>query len=132
MLSGERSEAWSVARTGSRDVQRMGGVDPYGLRGHWICPLDGRNGYRRVHVLLGREGWDINFKKVYRIYRELGMQLRHKTSKRRVKAKLRDDRAVAVGPNDVWPCSGGGRSRHCQCRPQRRGACWQIGRTFRS
>lgn len=30
------------------------------------------------------------------------MQLRHKTPKRRVKAKSRDDRAVAVGPNDVW------------------------------
>lgn len=29
------------------------------------------------------------------------MPLRHKTPKRRVKAKLRDDRAVAVGPNDV-------------------------------
>ena len=39
---------------------------------------------------------------VYRIYKEFGMQLRHKTPKRRVKAKLRDDRAVAVCPNFVW------------------------------
>jgi len=39
---------------------------------------------------------------IYRIYKELGILLRHKTPKRRVKAKLRDDRAVAVGPNDVW------------------------------
>lgn len=30
------------------------------------------------------------------------MQLRNKTPKRRVKAKLRDDRAEAVGPNDVF------------------------------
>lgn len=30
------------------------------------------------------------------------MQLRNKTPKRRVKAKLPDDRAEAVGPNDVW------------------------------
>jgi putative transposase len=30
------------------------------------------------------------------------MQLRNKTPKRRVKAKLRDDRQAAVGPNDVW------------------------------
>ena len=30
------------------------------------------------------------------------MQLRNKTPKRRVKAKLREDRAEAVGPNDVW------------------------------
>ena len=67
-----------------------------------ICETRVRYGYRRVHVLLDREGWGINVKKVYRIYKELGMQLRHKTPKRRVKAKLRDDRTVAVGPNDVW------------------------------
>jgi putative transposase len=44
----------------------------------------------------------VNITKVYLIYKELGMQLRNKTPKRRVKAKLRDDRAEAVGPNDVW------------------------------
>jgi len=55
-----------------------------------------------VHVLLRREGWEINAKKTYRIYKELGMQLRNKTPKRRVKAKLREDRKDAVGPNDVW------------------------------
>jgi putative transposase len=67
-----------------------------------ICETRVRYGYRRVHVLLAREGWGINVKKVYRIYKEFGLQLRQKTPKRRVKAKLRDDRAVAVGPNDVW------------------------------
>lgn len=67
-----------------------------------ICQTRVRFGYRRVHVLLRREGWQINQKKTYRIYKELGMQLRNKTPKRRVKAKLRDDRAEAVGPNDVW------------------------------
>lgn len=30
------------------------------------------------------------------------MQLRNKPPKRRVKAKLREDRKDAVGPNDVW------------------------------
>jgi putative transposase len=67
-----------------------------------ICQTRVRFGYRRVHVLLRREGWAINQKKTYRIYKELGMQLRNKTPKRRVKAKLREDRAEAVGPNDVW------------------------------
>lgn len=67
-----------------------------------ICQTRVRFGYRRVHVLLRREGWEINPKKTYRIYKELGMQLRNKTPKRRVKAKLREDRAEAVGPNDVW------------------------------
>lgn len=44
----------------------------------------------------------MNAKKVYRLYRELGLQLRNKTSKQRVKAKLREDRAAAIRPNDVW------------------------------
>ena len=61
-----------------------------------------RYGYRRIHVLLKREGWAINAKRVYRLYHEMGLQLRNKTPKRRVKAKLREDRQEAVRPNDVW------------------------------
>lgn len=53
-----------------------------------ICATRVRYGYRRVHVMLTREGWDINMKRTYRIYRDLGLQLRNKTPKRRVKAKL--------------------------------------------
>ncbi len=41
-------------------------------------------------------------KKTRRIYNELGLQLRNKHPKRRVKAKVRKDRQEAVGPNDVW------------------------------
>ncbi len=67
-----------------------------------ICEIRVRYGYRRVHVLLEREGWETNIKRTYRIYRDLGLQLRNKTPKRRVKAKLREDRKMAVGPNDVW------------------------------
>ncbi len=44
----------------------------------------------------------INQKKTRRIYNELGLQLRNKHPKRRVKAKLREDRQEAVEPNDVW------------------------------
>jgi putative transposase len=55
-----------------------------------------RYGYRRIHVLLRRDGWRVNPKRVYRLYRELGLQLRNKTPKRRVKAKLRDDRRSAT------------------------------------
>lgn len=67
-----------------------------------ICETRVRYGYRRVHVMLLREGWRINMKKTRRIYKELGLQLRNKYPKRRVKAKLREDREKAVGPNDVW------------------------------
>lgn len=59
-------------------------------------------GYRRVHFVLQREGWHVNIKKTCRIYNEMGLQLRNKTPKRRVKEKLRDDRSKAVSTNDVW------------------------------
>lgn len=44
----------------------------------------------------------MNAKRVQRLYREMGPQLRNKTPKRRVKAKLREGRQPARGRNDVW------------------------------
>jgi putative transposase len=67
-----------------------------------ICATRVRYGYRRVHVLLRREGWDVNIKRTHRIYNELGLQLRNKTPERRVKAKLRDDRKAPTQPNETW------------------------------
>ena len=61
-----------------------------------------RFGYRRVHVLLRREGWIINEKRTRRLYSELDLQLRNKTPKRRVKAKLREDRTELTFTNQVW------------------------------
>ena len=37
-----------------------------------------RFGYRRLHVLLGREGEQVNHKRAHRIYREAGLALRRK------------------------------------------------------
>lgn len=67
-----------------------------------ICHVRIRYGYRRVHVLLRRQGWHHGQNKTRRIYRELGLQLRNKTPKRRVKAKLRDDRRPATRSNETW------------------------------
>ena len=61
-----------------------------------------RYGYCRIHVLLGREGWRVKRKRVCRLYREEGLQLRNKTPKRKVSAKLRDDRSPASAPNEAW------------------------------
>src|SRR6202021_3010674 len=61
-----------------------------------------RYGYRRIHVLLRREGWRVNAKRVYRLYVEIGLQIRHKTPKRRVKAKLREARRPATRSNETW------------------------------
>jgi putative transposase len=46
-----------------------------------------RYGYRRIHVLLLREGWAINHKRTRRIYRELSLQLHNKTPKRKSESK---------------------------------------------
>ena len=44
-----------------------------------ICQTRVRYGYRRVHVLLRREGCRHGQNKTRRIYRELGLQLRNKS-----------------------------------------------------
>ena len=72
------------------------------LRIREICQTRVRYGYRRVHIHLRREGWPHGQNKTRRIYRELGLQLRNKTPKRRVKAKLREDRRNATRPNETW------------------------------
>jgi putative transposase len=41
-----------------------------------------RYGYRRVHVLLRREGWAVNHKRTYRLYREAGLAVRRRKRKR--------------------------------------------------
>lgn len=67
-----------------------------------ICHIRVRYGYRRVHVLLRREGWRHGQNKTRRVYGELGLQLRNKSPKRRVKAKLRDDRQPPTRSNETW------------------------------
>jgi putative transposase len=42
-----------------------------------ICEIPVRYGYRRIHVLLRRDGWSVNVERVYRLYKELGLQLRN-------------------------------------------------------
>jgi len=67
-----------------------------------IAETRARYGYRRVHIVLRREGWLVNVKRVRRLYCLEGLQMRHNSPRRRVTAKLRDDRSNATGPNQVW------------------------------
>ena len=60
-----------------------------------------RYGYRRLTVMLRREGWHVNTKRVYRLYREEGLELRmKKRAKRAAQARLR--LAEAKYPNQRW------------------------------
>ena len=60
-----------------------------------------RYGYRRLTVLLRREGWHVNAKRIYRLYREEGLIVR--TKQRRKMARRRPvPSGVAVRPNQCW------------------------------
>ena len=60
-----------------------------------------RFGYRRLCVLLRREGWLVNQKRVYRIYREEGLEVRTKRRRKRA-SHVRLLVPPAEGPNERW------------------------------
>ena len=47
-----------------------------------IAAAKRRYGYRRVHIMLRREGWAVNRKLTYRLYREAGLAVRRRKRKR--------------------------------------------------
>lgn len=61
-----------------------------------------RYGYRRIHVLLKREGWKINHKRVYRLYREEGLNLRGKSKRKKISAPRIVDKNAPTRLNECW------------------------------
>jgi len=61
-----------------------------------------RWGYRRLHVLLRREGWAVNSKRVYRIYVEEKLVVRKRKRRRRICAQARVLLAAPVKKNETW------------------------------
>jgi putative transposase len=60
-----------------------------------------RYGSRRLHVLLQREGWQVNHKKVERIYAEEGLMLRSKR-RRKVASRARSPLPTPKKLNERW------------------------------
>lgn len=60
-----------------------------------------RFGYRRLHVLLRREGHEVNHKRIYRLYREEGLAVR-KRRRKRVSGADRAPLAAPTKPDQVW------------------------------
>jgi putative transposase len=60
-----------------------------------------RYGYRRLHLLLVREGWRTNHKRVARVYREEGLAVRRKRRKRVAQAS-RAPKPVPSSCNERW------------------------------
>ena len=67
-----------------------------------IAQIRVRNDYKRINVLLQLEGCRVNHKRKHRLYLEEGLQMRHKTPKRQLSAKLCEDRCPANAPNERW------------------------------
>jgi putative transposase len=61
-----------------------------------------RFGYLRIWVLLRREGWAVNRKRVRRWYRLDGLQLRMRVRRRKHIALHRGPAPVPVGPQERW------------------------------
>jgi putative transposase len=61
-----------------------------------------RYGYFRLYILLRREGWRINHKRVYRLYCEEGLSMRLRRPRRHVMAAHRIARPAAGAVNQCW------------------------------
>ena len=61
-------------------------------------------GYRRLHVLLRREGWHVNHKRVYRLYRLEGLRIRPKRPRQRIlpAARSPDDGRRGATSAGAW------------------------------
>lgn len=60
-------------------------------------------GYRRIRVLLNREGWVVGKHLVYRLYKEEGLALKKRPAKRkRTAAMARQEKVQATRPNQIW------------------------------
>ncbi len=68
---------------------------------HELAAARPRFGYRRLHVLLQREGVIINHKRVERLYREEGLAVRRRKRKR-VAGDRRGRAAPPARPNQQW------------------------------
>jgi putative transposase len=60
-----------------------------------------RFGYRRLHLLLRREGMAVNHKKLFRLYREERLTVRRRGGRKRA-IGTRAPMAVPQGPNQRW------------------------------
>jgi putative transposase len=60
-----------------------------------------RFGYRRLHILLRREGIAMNHKKLRRLYREERLQVRRRSGRKRA-VGTRAPMALPQGPNQRW------------------------------
>ena len=97
--------ACKVARLNRGTFRYRGCKDPrtaLRMRIREIAQTRVRYGYRKIRVLLNREGWNVGKYLVERIYREEGLTLHQRRKRRRRVAEHRRERFHPTGPNQVW------------------------------
>lgn len=58
-----------------------------------------RYGYRKIRVLLNREGWNVGKYLVYRLYKEEGLALKKRPKRKQKAVRHREERFIATVPN---------------------------------
>jgi len=61
-----------------------------------------RFGYERIHVLLRREGWHVNLKRVHRLYCLEGLQVRMRVRRKKRMSLHRGPAPAPTGPGQRW------------------------------
>ena len=62
-----------------------------------------RYGFRKIRVLLNREGWDVGKYLVYRLYSEEDLSLkRMKPAGKRKASRQREEKLKATAPDQAW------------------------------
>jgi len=61
-----------------------------------------RFGYQRIHVLLRREGWHVNLKRVHRLYCLEGLQVRMRVRRKKRMSLHRGPAPAPTGPGQRW------------------------------
>ena len=89
----QRSSFYYVARKDPQKALRMRLRD--------LAMARPRYGYRRLHVLLRREGWEVNHKRVLRLYRQENLQVRTKR-RRKIAARPRVRLPAPSELNERW------------------------------
>ncbi|KGX17115.1 HTH-like domain protein [Burkholderia pseudomallei] len=100
----ERRACRLVAISGS-EYQYRSHRDPQTALRQRMCETPAtrvRYGYRKIRVLLLREGYQVSKNRLYRLYRGEGLSLRYRANRKRRAQMSRPARAKATAANRVW------------------------------
>ena len=64
-------------------------------------PLNKKYGHHKVLIPLLREGWKINHKRVYRLYRQEGLNLRKPSNRKKISVSRAPEKGLAA-VNECW------------------------------